>query len=405
MPFADVVPRCSSAQVANTFSPRTHPRAVLCERMRCVTIVCGLLACKSPSKQPPAPAAENVQTAPSDDAAVQHTKPAAEPMMEYPFTADAAQRVAKAFPNGPATEDARAELGTASPPPERMGPDPTTDWIAELALARPIERTTLVAAIDATPPSSGMNGTHGVYGQTAESTWELAEHDTAKGPYHRVAVTAYVAPLALPITAEELAAETEFALKLFAQLDKRPPRFSMTPQQVLAKGAALVKAASMFSAKEQYVTIAVVPPPRKKFAARLVWDAAYSAGFRWGADASFHWTPSPSTDALHGVELRPPNGSEQIDDLTPEAAVAPKGQEVGPLVLTFKIGSVNQPEAVFDLTVHAANYLARRIGGTVMRADGKPFDEKAARQVVVDLAGRLIAQGITPGSPLAFMLL
>ena len=47
--------------------------------------------------------------------------------------------------------------------------------------------------------------------------------------------------------------------------------------------------------EEMRVGLGLTAPPAKKFAGRLVWDVAYSAGFNWGDGDYFHWVPSPNS--------------------------------------------------------------------------------------------------------------
>jgi hypothetical protein len=51
--------------------------------------------------------------------------------------------------------------------------------------------------------------------------------------------------------------------------------------------------------------------------------------------------------------------------------------------------------------VRAAQYLARRFGGTVVATDGTPFDVAAARRRMDTIVAALTAAGVTPGSELA----
>jgi len=367
--------------------------------MRFVVIVCGLLACRSESRQAPAPAPAPAPEVGPDEVRLADTL--APERIGVRTSAEADARVAKAFPNGPATEDARAEIGTADPPLDRVGPDPQADWIAELAITKAIELATLRAAISSVPPATTMNGSHSIYGQTAAGAWEFAERDDATGPYRRIAVTSYIAMLGLPLSADELDAQIEFARALFAKLDKRPPVFSMTKQDVLAKGAALKKLTSTLAEDVRSVEIAVMPPQGKKLPARLVWDVVYSAGFRWGDGDYFHWRPSPSTDVSQGIKL---DTTSEPGYFMPEWIDKPEGRGLEDLHMSFDVLRTHQPEAVFEVMLRSARYMARRLGGTVVTVDHKPFDEKTTRARVVKLVNRLNAEGVTPGSNLALTL-
>lgn len=77
------------------------------------------------------------------------------------------ERVRKVFPNGVASEDARATIGTAPPPPSADASDPASDIVVALDLAKPVDLATVRAAVRR--PCGGV--LYFVRGSTASGVW------------------------------------------------------------------------------------------------------------------------------------------------------------------------------------------------------------------------------------------
>jgi cell division protein ZipA len=173
----------------------------------------------------------------------------------------------------------------------------------------------------------------------------------------------------------------------------------MTRAEAVTKASAVFKLKQTLADDALDVGLMIVAPDGKRFPGRLVWDVAYSAGFRWGDGDYFHWVPSADTDVGQGIGMGTSTGSTYF---VPEWITKHDGSaDVDDLDMSFNVARAWQPEALFDVMVRAAHYMARRLGGTVVSRDGTPFDEHSARTRVQSVVKAMSATGLTPGSGLA----
>lgn len=314
-------------------------------------------------------------------------------------SADADERVRKVFPRGAATEDVRKEVGIAPPPPpEDKAPDPSSEWIAELALPSALAAETVRAAL---PPGATGRHPHSVMGRTGAGAWLYIEEDATKGQQvERVAIEVGFVEGGESITASELEREVAWVRALASRLGVKAPTFSMTNEQVLARAQAAIELHRQLSkVDEPSVRLVLAAPPGKKFAGRLVWDVAYSAGFRWGDGDYFRWVPSPDTDVSQGIGMGATTGTGYF---LPESVAANDGSaDVDGLEMSIDVPRTWQPTKVFDVMVRAANYMARRLGATVTDGHGRALDAQAARARVEEIERTMTAAKIVPGSTLA----
>lgn len=365
--------------------------------MRCVAIV-GLLfalatACKRSTESHAPPQA-------SPGSASEVAKDLLAPNgLEIRTSSDSEERVRNVFPRGPATEDARKEVGVAPPPPaDDPTPDPSSDWIAELALPTALAGETVRAAL---PPTEGKGHNHFVKGRTPAGAWLYVEDDRTKTEQlERVAIEVGFVQADEAITASELQREVAWARALAVRLGVKTPTFSMTNEQALAKAKATIDLhRRLDKIGDTSVGLVLTAPPGKKFAGRLVWDVVYSAGFRWGDGDYFHWVPSPDTDVSQGIGMGATTGTGYF---FPEWVAANDGSaDVDGLEMSIAVPRTWQPTKVFDVMVRAATYMARRLGGTVTEVDGRAFNAKAARERVEEIERAMTAAGIVPGAELA----
>ncbi len=316
-------------------------------------------------------------------------------------SADADARVRAVFPHGVATEDARAAIGTAPAPPDDVALDPTSEWIGEIVPTGPLELATVRAALPG--PLVGTGPGHFVKAQTREGAWEYVEDETARGPYVRVAVSVSLADIDEAISAAALDREIAWTRAFLQKLDPREPTASITRAQALARSAAAFKLRRQLH-DDIDIGLAILAPKGTTFSARLVWDAAYSAGFRWGDGDYFHWVPTPSTDVGQGIEMG--GTSREAGYFMPEWVARSDGSaDVTDLEMSFNIARTWEPGAVFTVMTRAAKYLARRLGGTVVSVEtGAPFDEEAARIKLDAIVKAMTDAGIKPGSSLALQV-
>jgi hypothetical protein len=312
-------------------------------------------------------------------------------------SSDADDRVRRVFPNGPATQDGRKEVGAAPVPPDDRAPDPTSEWVAEITASPPLALAAVQAAIP--PKPEGREPT--VMGRTANGAWEYVQDDSAKGPFDKVAVTVMITDIDKPASAEDLDRGIAWARTLFSKI-------GTVPTEPISKAQALVRAATVYKLREKLrddslnVGVVVVAPSGKLFPGRLVWDAVYSAGFTWGDGDYFHWVPSPATDVSQGIGMGTSKGPGYF---FPEWVARDDGSaDVPDLEMSFDLARTHEPEAMFEVMVRVASYLARRLGGTLEDRNGKPFDAPAERARVHAMVKMFASRGLTPGTSIVLQV-
>jgi hypothetical protein len=305
-------------------------------------------------------------------------------------------RVQKVFPNGVASEDARASIGTAPPPPaDDPAPDPSSDVVVAIDVPNAVDLATVRKVVNPRPKGNQSF----VKALTTTGKWEYVDDRAATGPYNRVAITVSFVDIDAPVPAADLDREIEWARTALSSLGKGAPTVSMTRADALAKASAAFKLKQKLTDEALDLGLVIVAPKGKKFPGRLVWDVAYSAGFRWGDGDYFHWVPSADTDVSQGIGMGTSTGSTYF---MPEWVAKDDGSaDVDDLEMSFNVARTWQPEAMFDVMVRAAHYTAKRLGGTVVDHDGASFDEVSARAHVQSIAKAMSAAGLTPGSGLA----
>ncbi len=307
-------------------------------------------------------------------------------------------RVRRVFPNGPATQDAREEVGTAPPPPDPLIPDGAQSFVSEINPAAPVGGAQARAAL---PPSEADRIERRVEGRLVGSDeWMSVEDEEAEGKnFSRLAVVVDLVAVDTPVDAARLSKEVAWAGAFAAKLGAPAPTSSMSPGDAVAKARAAMAARKKFSDEDLDVGVAIVAAKGKPFPGKLVWDAVYSAGFTWGDGDYFHWVPSEQTDVSQGIGMGTTSGSSYF---LPESLAASDGRaDVDDLEMSFNAARCREPTKMFDVMSRAATYLARRLGGTVTGKQGVAFDPKAERARVVAIEQSLTAAGITPGSTLA----
>lgn len=310
-------------------------------------------------------------------------------------SSESADRVQRAFPDGVTREDARSRIGTAPPPPSDRGPDPRSTIVVEVVPASPIDVATIRAAMS----RSGDKPTS-IQGMLADGQWQYVADKPATGPYTRLAASIDFVDRDAPAAQAQLERQIAWARTTLGALAKQPATVSMTAAQAFATAQAALRLQETLTDVD--VGVKIVAPSGKQFAGRLVWDAVYAAGFTWGDGDYFHWVPTEDTDVSQGIGIGATSGvgyfmPEWIADNDPRADVAG-------LEMSFSVPRTWRPDAVFDVMVHAATYMAERLGGTVVAYDGSPFDEAALRARVTAIVNAMDAAALVPGDGLALRL-
>jgi hypothetical protein len=177
----------------------------------------------------------------------------------------------------------------------------------------------------------------------------------------------------------------------------------MSTAHALAMASKALKARSLYPDDARDVGVVIRAPAGKRFPGRLIWDVLYSAGFVWGdGDYFFYWVPSPTTDASQGISVETHTSPGYF---LPESLRASDGSgDVEDLEMSFDVARAWKPAQLFDVMARTAKYMARRLGGTVVCPDGKPWDPTRAREGAVATERTLLAQQVEPGSGLACIL-
>ncbi len=198
-------------------------------------------------------------------------------------TASAAEdRVQRVFPKGPATEDARREIGTTPAPNEERAPESTSEWVAEINASPPFTLGAVRAAIPPAPKGRAPT----VLGRTVNGAWEFVSDGPATGPYDQIAVTVMLTDIDGPASSEDLDVGIAWARKLTANLGKAPTE-PISKAQALARSAAVYQLRSKLDADSLEFGIVVAAAPGKPFAGRLMWDAVYSPVSRGATVTTF----------------------------------------------------------------------------------------------------------------------
>jgi cell division protein ZipA len=129
------------------------------------------------------------------------------------------------------------------------------------------------------------------------------------------------------------------------------------------------------------------------FAGRDVWDVMLSLGLRWGDMDLFHWR-NP-IDLGHDQHFSVSTSTEPgyfLPEAIAEGAMNPED-----LVFGFSIPRCAAPLHVFEQLMVAARYAQRRLGGSLLDAEGQAFDELAEREGIADVLKTLASYGLEPG--------
>jgi cell division protein ZipA len=121
---------------------------------------------------------------------------------------------------------------------------------------------------------------------------------------------------------------------------------------------------------------------------------------RWGDMDVFHWENSggPGHDHLFSVWTSTPPGY-----LFPEDVAAGKVR-VNDLVFGFSVPRCSKPDQVFEAMVRAAEYVQRRLGGSITDEVGGEADLDSIRQKIRSIEQEMKSNGFTPGGDSALRL-
>ncbi len=288
-------------------------------------------------------------------------------------------------------------MGSATPPPETNGPDPTSQWIAQLTPPAPIAVETLRAAM---PVRSSAKMPHRLQGRVVGSDNWLSDDAPPGTNFDRIDITIDIVTEDKPLTSADIERETIYARALGARLRANDPTFPITAAQALAIARNAVEARRLFSDEDVDVGFLVRPKKSDHFAGSLVWDVAYSAGFTWGDGDYFHWLPSESTDVSQGIGM----GTTTDPSYFLPESIAQNGGDVEDVEMSFNLARTYKPLEMLDVLTRIGAYFARRLDASIVNDDGSPWDAKKARARATVIDAALTAHGVVPGSSLALRI-
>lgn len=127
----------------------------------------------------------------------------------------------------------------------------------------------------------------------------------------------------------------------------------------------------------------------------LVWDVLQSVGLKWGDGDLFHWenvNRNYGGDQFFSVWTSTDPGyflPETIKDGTMNPA---------DLVFGFSLARNADPERVFEIMFKVVKYCQKRLGGEILDANLKPFNEVDRKKNLRLLVGEMKSMGVIPGS-------
>ncbi len=321
---------------------------------------------------------------------------------------DDSVRMKRAFPAGEPLKDPKARVGALPVPPQASAaPDGASEWYAEVAFPQPVLGATLEHEGSLRSLVTRVHSDRGWYLFTGVGD------DLDRTMIDRVAVRSELISSAdsTAITRDRIASALANAEAIAKAHGAPAPAVSASPDVAVAKaGTALALRASL--GHNTIVRVRVVAPATKRISARALWESAYGAGFTWSG-AGFERLPSDD-DHVYGIDIAPlageppfdptalPLGSAagraQVPASEPEAAT---GGDVGGVELSFDVSTAWHPGQVDEAMLASAAYLASRLGGSVVMADGAPFDAAPIRAQVAAIEHAMRSAGVMPGTELA----
>lgn len=318
---------------------------------------------------------------------------------------EARARVKRAFPDGVASEDATAQIGTAAAEPGDDVIDLQSSFVVSITLASPVTGETIRAA--SPPDEAGVTDTsngeetvllHTLVGKgPAMPAWVQVSDAQEDTTFDHLAVKVDLINDGAPVPASRFSREAAWARGLAKHLGAKASEPSMPPAQAEKKGKAALDLRQKYVDETLEVSVLVKTPDGRPFVAKKVWDAMYSAGFEWGDGDYFHWFTSqrPGRESVLDVSTTTSPGY-----FLPETVSNPSS-DVEDVEIGFNLALTFKPTQVGDVMARAAGYFAKRLGGTVVDAAGKPFDPRALHEHAAAIESEMNARGVAPGSDLA----
>jgi cell division protein ZipA len=288
---------------------------------------------------------------------------------------------------------------TPAAPAREYGPRPWLEFILDLVGPEPCPRVPLLSLLNERVLAD-MGGPE-LYGKpVGEEDWTFVRAPGVPDEFSELALGWNMAPREGEApTARELRRFRDDLSRLLRPLNRRP-----RPRE--ATEAAVERGDELVRLREQWdvgVALVLRSPWLRRYDTRVLWDAAYSLGMKWGALELFHWHNQPG---LPGDErLFSLWSVEEPGYFNPEWVAA--GMTVPEFALGYSIPRSPDPLGVFDRMVTAARYFQGRLGGKLLVGQVAIASERTLRlwrcRVQTALT-ELTAAGFPPGSSRAMQL-
>jgi ZipA, C-terminal FtsZ-binding domain len=320
---------------------------------------------------------------------------------EWPQMPEERMRVRQALGTTP-LEDARHLLPPIPhplPAPLVAGPEPTTELCVEIVGDAPVQRDTLLIALESGNWRERM-GAFSIWGAMRPGWPYMRILPGARIP-SQMQVLTICWPLAeMPgDSLTEMIAHIEqlrFAAQDWAALFDRTAVIQESSRDISLKAATLIGLKGRFARSLQMCLV----PTNRPYAAQSVWRAAYSLGMTWGNLDLFHWNDPVQHTPLFTLSALGDEGY-----FLPERVA--EGGSIPGLSLSFDLPTCPVPLAVYDHLAIALLYLRDTLGGkaqtpTGLDLDGEGLEE--SRSGLEFLVREMEYAGIAPGSPAAARL-
>ena len=280
-------------------------------------------------------------------------------------------------------------------------PDADIDWVIDVFLPNGAPLTT--EQIDAAFSRERLRqmGADQLYGfSVEEQRWDFVHIRKIPTRWTRLAVAKEL----LATYRDNPQPESEASLlQFFESVRAGAARLHVTEMRARTKPAmAADRARSYFEcwkAAGREAVVALQATRGSTFEGRKIWDVMYSLGLEWGDGDLFNWLDSPEGgDSLFSVST-----TTQPGYFFPEQ-IAAGTVRTNDLVFSFSIPRDLAPDATLTEMLKAARYAQKRLGGVLLNAEGRPFDEQAERAAIAGVVAHLRQAGLQPGTAAALRI-
>lgn len=237
-----------------------------------------------------------------------------------------------------------------------------------------------------------------IYGlKNITGLWSDLEKDPKSTEYSDISLAIQLADHKGAIDESELNTFVQMALKLADAL-RRPTKLPLTFEEGLEKARALDHFCSQY---DVIASVNLVANSEPVLNGRAIADSAAELGLEFGPMDIFHKKNDESRGCRHQFSM-----ANMVKPGTFDASDWDRFRTQG-LTFFMHVPSTHDPVDTFDEMMHAANTMARRLGGKLTDQDHKTLTDRGVhviRKQISNIASDISAQGIYPGSEVALRL-